>query len=308
MKIINGCNRVLDFKDEYPTIDVKPEFIQGDKKNSNLTNKRKYSSQWAGSDTEKLYDENVAKGIKHFYKKDDFYYDINANGFRCDNFDTMDFTKKSIIYLGCSKTYGIGVPESGAWPTMVHERIQKEHNTTYNYVNLGVPGGGIDFYLHFLPYFSKFNPALIMSATPEIVRMNLISEGRNPEEIETNEGEVFLRNYITSDLLNGDLGQLDKIYKDMVSYGDAYFEYRKRVVYANIESVAKMLNARFVDIHSKYNHTSYNGPYLPKNLPKRFQKGWVTKNSSTKLNARDLLHPSIAQHKSFTKMMMNKIK
>ena len=304
--IINGDNEgpVLDFSDEYPTIDVKPEFIQGDKKNPNLTNKRKYSSQWTGSDTEKRYDENVAKGIKHFYKKDDFYYDINANGFRCDNFDTMDFTKKSIIYLGCSKTYGIGVPESDAWPTMVHERIQKEHNTTYNYVNLGVPGGGIDSYLHFLPYFSKFNPALIISATPEIVRMNLIRDERSPEQVAEDEGEVFLRNYITSDV-EGNEGHLDNIYKGMVSYGDAYFEYRKRVVYANIDSVAKMLNARFVESNSKYNHTFYGSSLA--NLPKRFQKGWVTKNSSNKLNARDLLHPSISQHKNFTETMMNKI-
>ena len=291
MKIINGDSTVLDFTDEYPSMDVNSEFIQGDKKNPNITNKRKYSSQWTGSDTEKLYDENIAKGIKHTYKKDDFYYDINANGFRCDNFDTMDFTKKSIIYLGCSKTYGIGVPESDAWPTMVHVRIQKEHNTTYNYVNLGVPGGGIDSYLHFLPYFSKFNPALIISATPEIVRMNLIKDERSPKEIAKDEGEVFLRKYIASDLWEDDVKnlvpRLDNIYKVMISYGDAYFEYRKRVVFANIDSFAKMLNARFVEIHSE---------------------DIVNKMKSDELNARDLKHPSRYSHKKFTEMMMNKIK
>ena len=291
MKILNGDSTVLDFTDEYPSIDINSEFIQGDKKNPNITNKRKYSSQWTGSDTEKLYDENIAKGIKHTYKKDDFYYDINANGFRCVNFDTMDFTKKSIIYLGCSKTYGIGVPESDAWPTMVHERIQKEHNTTYNYVNLGVPGGGIDSYLHFLPYFSKFNPVLIISATPEIVRMNLIKDERSPKEIAKDEGEVFLRKYIASDLWEDDVEnlvpRLDNIYKVMISYGDAYFEYRKRVVFANIDSFAKMLNARFIETHSE---------------------DIVNKMKSDELNARDLKHPSISSHKKFTEMVMDKIK
>jgi len=303
MQIINGDNTVLDFKDEYPSIDVKHEFLQGDKKNPNITNRRKYSSQWTGSDTEKRYDENIAKGIKHTYKKDDFYYDINANGFRCDNFDTMDFTKKSIIYLGCSKTYGIGVPESDAWPTMFHEMIQKERNTTYNYVNLGVPGGGIDYYLHFLPYFSKFNPALIISATPEIVRMNLIKDERSSEEIAKDEGCVHLRQYIVNDVLedgwNKTLSPTANIYKGMISYGDAYFEYRKRVVFASIDSFAKMLNARFVE----------NGT---EDILRRWKEVVFCESEDYLIkankNARDLAHPSISSHKHFTEMMMDKIK
>lgn len=296
MKIINGENTVLDFKDEYPSIDVQDEFLQGNKKNPNVINRRKYSSQWTRGDTEKRYDENIAKGVKYTYKKDDFYYDINANGFRCDDFDTMDFTKKSIIYLGCSKTYGIGVPESDAWPTMLHEMIQKEHNTTYNYINLGVPGGGIDYYLHFLPYFSKFNPKMVISATPEIVRMNLIKDDRSSEEIAKDEGCVYLRQYIVSDLWDVRNGwsktlipPLDDIYKGMISYGDAYFEYRKKVVFATIDSFAKMLNARFVENDTEV--TLQRWKYHP-----------------DEVNARDLDHPSMYSHKKFTEMMLDKIK
>ena len=168
--------KTIETEDDWPLALLPGELGWGEVPNPNKSKNRKHSTQWAWMDNEERYDKDIANGIKHTYKKDDFYYDINANGFRCDDFDTMDFTKKSIIYLGCSNTFGIALPEEHCWPTIVHNKIQEEHNTTYNYINLGVPGGGFDWYLHFLPYFSKFNPAFIISADPEVTRMNWVSE------------------------------------------------------------------------------------------------------------------------------------
>jgi len=215
--------------------------------NPNKSKSRTYSGQWYPSDTEELYDRNITGGIKIDYKKDDFYYDINSVGFRCDDFDTMDFTKKSIIYLGCSHTFGIGLPEEHCWPTIIHNKIQEEHNTTYNYINLGVPGGGFDWYLHFLPYFSKFNPTLIISANPEVTRMNLISES----------GALCQFSPVSdagrpsgSRTENSHDKRIGTTYKRML-LEEKHFEYRKEVILANVDAVAKILHSKFITMDGR---------------------------------------------------------
>jgi lysophospholipase L1-like esterase len=282
-------SKIIDFKnDDYPTAHLPVEVFDNirysrelNKKYSNPTKSknRKYSTQWAWADKEERYDQDIANGITHTYKKDEFYYDINANGFRCDDFDTMDFTKKSIIYLGCSYTYGVGLPDTDTWPSMFHDKIQKEHNTTYNYINLGVPGGGIDYYLHFLPYFSKFNPALIVSATPEITRMVMIEDDyfMNDMSIGTIDVNILRKKTLT---------QIERAYDRLVQLGDNYFEYRKEIIFANIRAYAKSHHTEFLDVDVN-----------------SFEN-----NSSNEEIARDNVHFSSTSHKVLVEMMINKIK
>jgi hypothetical protein len=282
MEILLDNDSELDFNDAFPSVPIIPVFSTGKNKNPQLSKKRTYSSQWAWADTEERYDKDISKGIKHTYKKDDFYYDINANGFRCDNFDTMDFTKKSIIYLGCSNTFGVGVPEADTWASMVHEMIQTEHNTTYNYINLSVPGAGLDWYLHFLPYFSKFNPVLILSATPDMSRMNLITPENNQIISLTVAGVTALKKNKTST-------PLDTTYLRIAGMGDGFFEYKKQVIFANINSTAKIIGAKF------YEECSLDMV--------------LTREDETIGEiARDGAHPVRFHYKTFAKLMMNKIK
>jgi hypothetical protein len=265
----------LDFDDVYPSIIIPDELTLG-VRNSTKSPKRinrKYSSQWLPGDSEERYDKDIANGIKHTYKKDEFYYQVNANGFRCDDFDTMDFSKKSIIYLGCSHSFGMGVPEEHIWTVKVHTMLQREHDTTYNYINLGVPGGGLDWYLHFLPYFGKFNPAFIISATPEITRMNMIyDDGRISQQIPTRDNTM---------------SEKDHAYSKLVNMGDSFFEYRKKLVFANINSTATLLDATFIE-HGAIE--LFNSPYKYHDI------------------ARDNSHPNKFLHKEFANCMMNKIK
>jgi len=65
--------------------------------NPKLSKNREISSQWANSDTEENYIKTTEMGVVHTYKADDFYYDLNKHGFRCDNFDTMKSGLKSVI-------------------------------------------------------------------------------------------------------------------------------------------------------------------------------------------------------------------
>ena len=251
----------LDFNDKWPSGPIVGHLDDNVPVNKN----RKYRFQWWPSDTEENYDIHERKGKIPSYKKDDFYYDINANGFRCDDFDTMDFTKKSIIYLGCSHTFGIGLPEEHSWPSITHKVLNTTE--TYNYINLSVAGGNIDWYLHFLPYFAKFNPALIISANPFTERMIMIDD--------ENEKEKILRDLLPSDAKRSQrFSNVDvsKAYDYLLRFQPDYFEYRRKVIFANIESVTKSLNAKFISIDNetlmrakmKYLHTARDSLHYPK--------------------------------------------
>ena len=273
--IKQGSIAELDFNDKWPS---SAEVGSGESVPVNKN--RKYRFQWWPCDTEEKYDMHVRKDKYISYKKDDFYYDVNANGFRCDDFDTIDFTKKSVIYLGCSHTFGIGLPEEHCWPLITHKVLNTTE--TYNYINLSVAGGSVDWYLLFLPFFKKFNPALIISANPFTERMIMIDD--------FNENEKILRDIHPSDAkLNKSFNNVNiyKAYDYLLRFQPDYFEYRRKVIFANIESVAKSLNAKFISIDNetlmranmKYLHT-----------------------------ARDLGHFSKEHHEFISSIILNKIK
>lgn len=275
--LIQGSLVELDFNDKWPS-----SAIVGQSESVPVNKNRKYRFQWWPGDTEEKYDLNVRKGKYISYKKDDFYYDINANGFRCDDFDTIDFTKKSVIYLGCSHTFGIGLPEEHCWPLITHKVLNTTE--TYNYINLSVAGGSVDWYLLFLPFFKKFNPALIISANPFTERMIMLDD--------FNENEKILRDILPSDTkLNKRFNNVNisKAYDYLLRFQPDYFEYRRKVIFANIESVAKSLNAKFISID---NETLMNNQ----------QKGII------KPRARDLMHHSKENHEVISSIVLNKIK
>jgi len=136
-----------------------------------VNSKREYIQQWIPMDTEENYNRLEKEGFKNRFTADSFVYELNKNGFRCDNFDTLDLSKKSIIYLGDSHTFGIGSPEEDIWCSILHKSLQEHYNTNFNLINLGIGGGSFDDYLRLIPYIKKFNPHMIVSYNPPMYRM-----------------------------------------------------------------------------------------------------------------------------------------
>lgn len=136
-----------------------------------VNSKREYIQQWIPMDTEENYNRLEKEGFKNRFTADSFVYELNKNGFRCDNFDTLDLSKKSIIYLGDSHTFGIGAPEEDIWCSILHKSLQEHYDTTFNLINLGIGGGSFDDYLRLMPYIKKFNPHMIVSYNPPMYRM-----------------------------------------------------------------------------------------------------------------------------------------
>lgn len=110
------------------------------------------STKWYSSDTEEIFEYNISVPKSRElidgmgWTKYNIDYDINEWGFRTVNFpDTHD--RDSVIALGCSCTFGLGLPEKNTWPAYVS---QKMGIMTYN---LGASGMGYETNYRTLEYW-----------------------------------------------------------------------------------------------------------------------------------------------------------
>jgi len=93
-------------------------------------------------------------------------YRINSNGFRCPEFDT---TGDWFLALGCSYTMGIGLPESGLWPTMVAKSLG------LNCANLSWGGSSADTCFRWAEYWIPvLRPRAVAMLAPPAARIELI--------------------------------------------------------------------------------------------------------------------------------------
>lgn len=95
-------------------------------------------------------------------------YIINELGFRGK-------LKKDakVLAVGCSYTFGVGVPEIGTWPSLLSSEINED------VLNLGVPGITIKQISQLIVrYVSKYDkPKTIFALFPPFFRSSLISDG-----------------------------------------------------------------------------------------------------------------------------------
>lgn len=272
--------------------------------NPKLSKNRSDSYQWHSSDNEENYfrtkkERRKNKQHDHTYKPYDFYYDVNKNGFRCDDFETMDFSKKSIIYLGCSHTFGVGLPEEETWAYKVHKMTEEWQRTTYNYINLGSSGVGPDFYLHLTPYFKKLNPAYVFSYTPDIHRIMLVND----------DGWIFrcLPGMVEdASLIESFQSEYNmQAYKNLLMSGDNFFEYKKQISLGNINSLSEILNFKFTEIPTGVFVSEYMKEY---DWVEEFNKTRYDEDGNEKENARDDCHYPAKYHTMISKIIMSKLK
>ena len=85
-------------------------------------------------------------------------YDLNSYGFRGSNF----LEPSDILSLGCSQTFGHGLPETDIWPKLFADKINN------NYHNLALGGDSIQGQVYkAFQYFKEIgNPKLIIGTFP----------------------------------------------------------------------------------------------------------------------------------------------
>jgi len=235
-----------------------------------------FELQWLLADSSKNYDPT-----KTNYPKDSVSYKLSIQGWRCDNFNNIDFVnKQSIIYLGCSHGFGIGVPEDEIWTSQVHDLIEKKFDTEYNFINLCIPGGSTDEWLRFLPYIKKFNPKMICANIPNHDRMFIIDDENGtplnmcPTNVEEN-----------------------VVYKYMLLYANEYRLYKEQMTLNAVNTLCEALDIKFY--HKRFGEPTYidDDFYNPLENPK---------NRSNR--ARDGSHLGFVHHKVFAHQIMEMIR
>lgn len=77
--------------------------------------------------------------VKNVHPEEDIFhvdYNHNSDGFRSPEFDKLNNEKK-VLFLGCSHTYGVGLPEEYRFSNILSEKIN------YKFANISSPGDSV---------------------------------------------------------------------------------------------------------------------------------------------------------------------
>lgn len=128
------------------------------------------TSKWYPTDTEELYLRNLKipekrQQLETFGWIDtDIEYVNNSHGFRTDEF----LTKDNFVTVGCSLTYGIGLPQKYTWASLLSEQLDLP------VYNLGIPGSSGDTcYRVIKHYVPLLKPKFVVVCEPDISRLEI---------------------------------------------------------------------------------------------------------------------------------------
>jgi hypothetical protein len=220
-------------------------------------------------DTENLLQQDLP--LQEY--NEDFGYDLNKYGFRCNQFDSTDNPR--IIVYGCSITYGTGLPESHTWPSMVKELLKISSGQEYDLLNFAVPGTGfneIHRLINFLPDFAKSNSMVFVLMPPGIRKQYILKH------------EDTIRNIQFS---SNNSSTLSKILKIISS---SSIEYDKSLVIKTIQSMCNSLKipVKIMDFDNDFNlqYPATDANWLHKDTKKMLE----TQQIPLTHRARDLIH------------------
>ena len=93
-------------------------------------------------------------------------YNYNSLNFRSPNF----FANPDMIAIGCSQTWGVGVPDETVWPAVLARKSK------LSYVNLGLPGASIYSSISSaMAYIEKYGkPKYIFGLLPDFRRLTVM--------------------------------------------------------------------------------------------------------------------------------------
>ena len=132
-----------------------------------LTEYANKTHEWLFDDTLENYQKNLQDPlIATHLSKQMVTYKLNTNGFRTKE---IVEDKDSIVALGCSHTFGIGLHEEDTYIAKLAKMLGLA------YYNLGVPGGASDTAFRVASYWLPIiQPRYVVMVTPPISRFEII--------------------------------------------------------------------------------------------------------------------------------------
>ena len=143
------------------------------KPNYNSTYKE-YANQsldWIPGDSKKLYERNLKSNYNllknNNWIDNSFTYKFNSHGFRCEEFTS----KPTVMFLGCSRTCGIGLPVDTIWPELVAKQLNMRC------ANLAQAGASCDTAFRLCHgWIDIIQPKLVVLLEPPGIRFEMTSD------------------------------------------------------------------------------------------------------------------------------------
>jgi lysophospholipase L1-like esterase len=163
-------------------------------------------SEWMPSDTQENFQQLMQDAThqqyfteRKWHEPNAITYKINRYGFRSDEFEVG---KRSVVSLGCSYTFGTGLPIDAIWPSLVAKELDLPA------YNLAWGGTSADTCFMLARYWLPIlRPKLVVMAAPPWSRVDIIRADRSPEMLtimpNTTEGEfgkdMFVKHWFSNE-------------------------------------------------------------------------------------------------------------
>ena len=174
------------------------------------------SGEFISSDAENLHEKNKNKlGDIWFYTNQKISYDLNSDGFRGPEFNTIDWSN-TIAVFGCSYIFGTGLAETSTISNCIKSK------TKCNVINLGVEGLSNYSILHNMIQFKKkYNPKICIILWTDASRITYQTKNKDyyitAWEVSTGEIRKVVPDIKPSYLLSEDILQKDQLYQEVAS-------------------------------------------------------------------------------------------
>jgi len=161
--------------------------------------------RWWPADTEENFKKNVEGTAITDYVESSFSYTVNSIELRCKEFDNIDFTKPTIVAMGCSFTFGIGLPQEAIWCEVLAKRL-RDDGIDLQLINLSAAGDGTDRLVRLLSQTQHLikDVDLIIGLLPGSERTELfLTHMKKPTTVYIHSGtsqdeKTRLENYLTN--------------------------------------------------------------------------------------------------------------
>jgi len=170
------------------------EFIPADPKNLHKANKEKFGNVW-------------------LYTNQKMSYEINSEGFRAPEFNTVDW-KNTVAVFGCSFIFGTGLSKHSTIPTFLQPK------TKYNVINLGVEGlSNYGILYNLIQFKKKYNPKVCLVLWTDSSRITYHTKQEDYHitawEAQTGEFKEHVPDIDYSYILSEDIQHKDLLYQDV---------------------------------------------------------------------------------------------
>lgn len=231
-------------------------------------------------------------------------YKMNNYGHRSDDFVLLDQKIDNYLFVGCSTTFGEGLPIEYSWGYMCYEYLKKECNYLGNFFNLSFPGAGIKKISENIMRYSEMfgSPSHIFILLPDYARYIRYDKDKNSFEPSMN--------------FDYDTDSFEQNCDPYVLFYDYLSEYRKLSMFCQLKNI-KLIAASWEDCVSElftridnidnFFYLDYKND-MNKFIQEKYEEIENIKDKKFLYMARDNRHPGIVNHKFVAENFINKFK